>query len=77
MMSSLLQRTERLIDCMVFNAVLQHNFSYIIVASAAIHAFLEFFQPALQTILFPSHWLLSHITIVETIDTCCTEQITQ
>ena len=33
-----------------------------------IHAFLEFFQPVLSTIFFPSHWLLSLITIVETND---------
>ena len=37
-------------------------------ASSSIHAFLEFFQPELCTIFFSSHWLLSHITIVETID---------
>ena len=36
------------------------------VASAPIHAFPEFFQPILHTIFFPSHWLLSQITIVET-----------
>ena len=32
-----------LIDCMVFNAVLKQYFVYIAEASAAIHAFLEFF----------------------------------
>ena len=37
-------------------------------ASAPIHAFLEFFLPVLCTIFFPSHWLLSDITIVETIN---------
>ena len=37
-------------------------------ASAGIHDFLEFFLPVLRTIFFPSHWLLSHITIVETLD---------
>ena len=37
-------------------------------ATAPIHAFLELFKPVLSTIFFPSHWLLSHITIVETID---------
>ena len=36
--------------------------------SACIHAFLEFFLPVLCTIFFPSHWLLSNITIVETTD---------
>ena len=35
---------------------------------APIHAFLEFFLPVLCTILFPSSWLLSHINIVETMD---------
>ena len=37
-------------------------------ASAPIDAFLEFLKPVLGTILFLSHWLLSHITIVETMD---------
>ena len=32
-----------LIDCMVFISIFQQYFSYIIVASAPIHAFLEFF----------------------------------
>ena len=36
-------------------------------ASAPIHAFLKFFLPALCTVVFPSHWLLYHTTIVETI----------
>ena len=36
-------------------------------ASSHIHVFLEFFLPELRTILFPSHCVLSHITIVETI----------
>ena len=43
-------------------------FSYIAVACAPMHAFLEFLQPVLSRILFPSHWMLSHITIVETMD---------
>ena len=30
--------------------------------------FLQFFLPILCAIFFPSHWLLSHITIVETMD---------
>ena len=38
------------------------------VASAPIYAFLEFLKPVLRTIFFPSHWLLSHILIVETTD---------
>ena len=37
-------------------------------ASAPIDAFLEFLKPVLGTILFVNHWLLSHITIVETMD---------
>ena len=37
-------------------------------ASAPIHAFQVFLKPVLGTILFLSHWLLSHITIVETMD---------
>ena len=32
------------------------------------HAFLEFSELVLCTILFPSHWLLPHITIVEATD---------
>ena len=32
------------------------------------HTFLEFFEPVLCTIFFTSHWLLSHKTIVETMD---------
>ena len=46
----------------------QRYFSYIAAASAPIHAFLQFFLPVLRTIFFPSHWLLSQITIVETTD---------
>ena len=38
------------------------------VASAPSHAFLEFFQPVLRITFFPSHWLIPHITIVETTD---------
>ena len=37
-------------------------------ASALIQAFLGFFLPVLCTIFFPGHWLLSHVTIVETMD---------
>ena len=37
-------------------------------ASALVHAFLEFFKPVLHTMFFPSHLLISHITIVETED---------
>ena len=53
-------------DCMVFNAVFQQYFIYIAAARALIHAFQEFFTPLLRTMFFPSHWLLSNITIVET-----------
>ena len=39
-------------------------------ASASIRVFLKFFSPVLRKIglLFPSHWLLFHITIVKTMD---------
>ena len=37
-------------------------------ASAPIHAFLELPLPVLCTILFPNKWLLSHITIIKTMD---------
>ena len=37
-------------------------------ASVPTHAFLAFFTPLFQTISFPSDWLLSHITIVETME---------
>ena len=39
-------------------------------ASAAIRAFLEFFKPMLRTVFFPTHWLLSHFTIVQAMDSC-------
>ena len=42
----------------------EHRFIYILAATAPIHAFLK----VLSTIFFPSHWMLSHITIVETMD---------
>ena len=45
-----------------------NSMSIIASASAPIDAFLEFLKPVLCTILFLSHWLLSHITIVETMD---------
>ena len=43
-------------------------FSYITAASTPTHAFLEFFLPVLCKIFFPSHRLLSHITIIKTMD---------
>ena len=46
----------------------QQYVSNIVSASAPIDAFLEFLKPVLGTIFFLSHWLLSHITIVETMD---------
>ena len=45
-------------------------FSHIVVVSAPIHAFLEFFLPLLHTIFCPSHWLLYSIAIVETMNSC-------
>ena len=36
-------------------------------ASAPAYAFLKFL-PAFHSILFPSHWLLSHIIVAETMD---------
>ena len=45
-------------------------FNYIAVASALIHAFLGFNFQVLLTIFFPSHWMLSHKTIVKTIASC-------
>ena len=46
----------------------QHYISYIAVASAPIHTFLEFFLLVLHAIFFASQSLLSHITIIETMD---------
>ena len=37
-------------------------------AYAPIHDFCKFFSPVIHTIFFPSQWLPSHITIVETMD---------
>ena len=51
-----------MVDYMVFSAV----FNSIAAASAPIRAFLVFFETVLRTIFFPSHWLLSHVTIGET-----------
>ena len=50
---------------MVYIAVFNSNIASV---SAPIDAFLEFLKLVLGTILFLSHWLLSHITIVETMD---------
>ena len=46
---------------MVFNAVFN---SISVASSAPIHAFTEFLKPD----LFLSHWLISHLTIGETVD---------
>ena len=46
----------------------QQNLSYVVVASAPIHAFLALYLPLLRKILFPSHLLPFDITIVETMD---------
>ena len=54
------------IECSVMP--LETFFSYIVAASASNHAFLEFLLPLLSRVFFPSHWLLSHITIIETMD---------
>ena len=48
----------------------QQYVSNIASANALFNAFLEFLKPVLGTIFFLSHWLLSHITIVETMDSC-------
>ena len=44
------------------------HFIYNAAASAPIHAFLEFFSSVLSKIFFPSHWLLSHMNIFETMN---------
>ena len=46
----------------------QQYVSNIAYAGAPIDAFLEFLKPVLGTIFFLSHWLLSHKTIVEKMD---------
>ena len=59
------------------NTIFQRYFGYIAAASAPIHAFLKFLEPVLHIILFPSHWLLSHINIVETTDSTYESEISQ
>ena len=60
-----------LIDCMVLNAVFN---SISVISRRPVHLsilsgiFFFFFYLLLRTIFCPSHWLLSHITNVETID---------
>ena len=46
----------------------QRYFSYTVAASAPMHAFLELFLPVLHKIFFQNHWLDSHISIVDTMD---------
>ena len=48
----------------------QHDFSYVALVSVPIYAFLDILVPALHTIFFPSHWLPSDITSVETMERC-------
>ena len=52
----------------LFYFMIDAIFNIMAVTSAPINAFLEFFLPVPQTIFLRSHWLLSHITIVITID---------
>ena len=47
---------------------LQHFFSYTMAASEPIQAFLECFLPVLCMVFIANHWLLSNITVVETMD---------
>ena len=57
------------IDCRVFNAVFN---SISVISRWPVHlsmlSWSSFFQPVLCTRFFPSHWMLSQITIVETTD---------
>ena len=46
----------------------QHYFSYATADSALSHTFLEFLLPVLSTKFFQSRWLLSYITIIETME---------
>ena len=47
----------------------QRYFGYIAAASAPVHAFLEIFLNLYSVqYSFPGHWLISHITIVEAMD---------
>ena len=45
------------------NTIFRHQFSYISVASAPVHAFLEFLSPVFHTIFIQSHWLLFYVVI--------------
>ena len=54
------------LDCVVQCKYCVQHFSYIAVASEPIHAFLEILLPGFCTVIFQSHWLLSHMNILET-----------
>ena len=57
-----------MIDCMVFNAAF-NSISVIFRRSVQLSILSwSSFNQSLHTIFFPSHWLLSHITIVGTTD---------
>ena len=53
----------------------QHHFSYIVVASAPNHALLELFLSYSTQYMYSvrHHWLLSHLTIVQTMDSSARE----
>ena len=57
--------------CVSQTHLVQHYFSYIVAGSPPIHVFLEFFLlvPVLCSVFFSNHWLLSFITIIETVVT--------
>ena len=46
----------------------QHHFGFIAAVGALTDTFLEFLLLVLLAIFFPSHWLLSHITMDDTVD---------
>ena len=53
---------------MMFNTIFN---SISVISQRPVHLSMlssSFFKPVLHTIFFPSHWLLSHITIVKTMD---------
>ena len=59
-----------IIDCMVFNAILN---SISVISRWPVHLSMfswSSFKSVLHTIFSPSHWLFSHVTIVETMDSC-------
>ena len=56
-----------LIDCIVLTPF-STLFQLYRTASASIYALLDFLEPVPRTIFFSSHWLLSHITYIKTMD---------